>query len=94
MSAHVILYTIISIKNTLPIPARNPRQTSNLKLSYNIAWALDSLPEIYRHVFLLHRFDGMTYKEIGEALQLPARTVERYAVKALTHCFAKYQECA
>lgn len=54
--------------------------------------ALDSLPEVFRHVFLLHRFDGMTYNEIGEALKLSARTVERYAVKALAHCFAKFQE--
>ncbi|MEQ1560106.1 MAG: RNA polymerase sigma factor [Methyloglobulus sp.] len=54
--------------------------------------ALNSLPEIYRHVFLLHRFDGMTYIEIGETLQIPARTVERYAVKAFAHCFAKLQD--
>ena len=33
--------------------------------------ALDSLPEVYRHVFLLHRIDGMTYAEIGKALQIP-----------------------
>jgi RNA polymerase sigma factor (sigma-70 family) len=51
--------------------------------------ALDSLPEVYRHVFLLHRIDGMTYSEIGAALKIPARTVERYAAKALAHCFAK-----
>ncbi len=55
--------------------------------------ALDSLPEVYRHVFLLHRIDGMTYNEIGEALKIPARTIERYAVKALAHCFAKLQAC-
>ncbi len=54
--------------------------------------ALDSLPEAYRHVFLLHRIDGMTYAEIGKALQIPARTVERYAAKALAHCFAKAQD--
>jgi RNA polymerase sigma factor (sigma-70 family) len=54
--------------------------------------ALDSLPETYRHVFLLHRIDGMTYAEIAKALQIPARTVERYAAKALAHCYAKAQE--
>lgn len=51
--------------------------------------ALDSLPEVYRHVFLLHRLDGLTYAEIGKQLAIPARTVERYAAKALAHCFAK-----
>jgi RNA polymerase sigma factor (sigma-70 family) len=54
--------------------------------------ALDSLPEIYRHVFLLHRIDGMTYAEIGKALQLTTRTVERYAAKVLAHCFAKTKD--
>ncbi len=54
--------------------------------------ALESLPEVYRHVFLLHRIDGMTYAEIGKALQIPARTVERFAAKALAHCFAKAQD--
>jgi len=40
--------------------------------------ALETLPEIYRHVFLLHRIDGLSHKEIAEAIQLPRRTVERY----------------
>ncbi|MGX2039187.1 RNA polymerase sigma factor [Methylocaldum sp. MU1018] len=48
--------------------------------------ALESLPEIHRHVFLLHRVDGMTHAEIGEALQIPRRTVERYCARALAHC--------
>lgn len=54
--------------------------------------ALNTLPEVQRHVFLLHRIDGMTYAEIGAALNIPARTVERYAVKALAHCFAKVKD--
>ncbi|MGR9088205.1 MAG: sigma-70 region 4 domain-containing protein [Gammaproteobacteria bacterium] len=37
----------------------------------------------------MHRFDGLTYAEIGQALGLPTRTVERYAAKALAHCFAQ-----
>ena len=54
--------------------------------------ALNTLPEVYRHVFLLHRIDGMTYAEIGKALQIPTRTVERYSAKALAHCFAKAED--
>ncbi|QSB03659.1 RNA polymerase sigma factor [Methylomonas sp. EFPC1] len=48
--------------------------------------ALDSLPEIVRTVFLLHRFDGLTYPEIARAFAIPPRTVERYCIKALAHC--------
>jgi RNA polymerase sigma-70 factor (ECF subfamily) len=50
--------------------------------------ALEALPDMYRHIFLLHRIDGLSNKEIAEALQLPQRTVERYCAKALSHCFA------
>jgi RNA polymerase sigma-70 factor (ECF subfamily) len=50
--------------------------------------ALDNLPEVYRHVFLLHRIDGLTYAEIGQALNLHTRKAERYATKALAHCYA------
>ena len=50
--------------------------------------ALETLPDVYRHVFLLHRIDGLSHKEIGEAIQLPRRTVERYCAKALAHCFS------
>ncbi|MDD5214713.1 MAG: RNA polymerase sigma factor [Methylococcales bacterium] len=51
--------------------------------------ALNELPDVYRHVFLLHRFDGKSHSEIAQALNLPQRTVERYCAKALAHCFAK-----
>ncbi len=51
--------------------------------------ALDELPPLYRHVFLLNRVDGMTQGEISESLDIPKRTVERYIAKALEHCLAR-----
>lgn len=48
--------------------------------------ALDELPEVYRHVFLLHRVDGMPQAEIAASLGIPRRSVERYIAKALAHC--------
>lgn len=51
--------------------------------------ALENLPSIYRHVFLLHRIDGMTQAEISAALDIPRRTVERYIAKALEHCLKR-----
>jgi RNA polymerase sigma-70 factor (ECF subfamily) len=50
--------------------------------------ALETLPEVYSHVFILHRIDGLSHKEIAEAMQLPRRTVEHYCAKALAHCFS------
>ena len=54
----------------------------------NCLAALKTLPEVYSHVFLLNRIDGLTHSEIADALQLPHRTVERYCAKALAHCFS------
>ncbi len=48
--------------------------------------ALESLPDIVKTVFLLHRVDGVSQAEIGKAFNLPLRTVERYCAKALAHC--------
>ena len=48
--------------------------------------ALDELPEICRHVFLLNRVDGLTQNQIADELGLSVRTVERYVARALAHC--------
>lgn len=70
-----------------PQPQPETEIDAQLRLQHCLS-ALNSLPEVYRHVLLLHRLDGLTYNEIGKMLQIPALTVERYAAKALTHCFA------
>lgn len=54
--------------------------------------ALDELPEVYRHVFLLHRVDGMPQAEIAASLGIPRRTVERYIAKALAHCLKAIED--
>lgn len=64
--------------------ARNTLQRCNA--------ALEDLPAIYRHVFLLHRVDGMAQGDVAMALGIPKRTVERYIAKALAHCLARVQE--
>ncbi len=53
--------------------------------------ALEELPEICRHVFLLHRVDGMAQCDVASALGIPKRTVERYIAKALAHCLKRVQ---
>ena len=53
--------------------------------------ALEELPEICGHVFLLHRVDGMAQCDVASALGIPKRTVERYIAKALAHCLKRVQ---
>jgi RNA polymerase sigma-70 factor (ECF subfamily) len=45
---------------------------------------LSGLPEKSRTVFLMHRIDGMTYKEIAKNLQVSVKAVEKQMSKALS----------
>lgn len=73
-------------------PNPGPERQAELRDTLNRCLAaLDELPEIYRHVFLLHRVDGMTQGDIAIALDIPKRTVERYVAKALAHCLKRLQ---
>ncbi|TRW95612.1 RNA polymerase sigma factor [Candidatus Methylobacter oryzae] len=53
----------------------------------NCLTALKTLPEVYLHIFLLSRVNGLTHNEIATNLQLSRQTVERYCSKALSQCF-------
>lgn len=46
--------------------------------------AIDSLPEKRREVFILSRFEGKSYKEIAEIMQISIKTVEAQMGKALS----------
>lgn len=78
---------------SIPCPHPLPEITLDARQRLDICLsALDSLPEIYRHAFLLHRIEGLTHAEIGAALNLPRRTVERYCAKALARCLVRLRD--
>ncbi len=45
--------------------------------------ALNSLPEYQKVVFVMHRYDGLSYKEIAQVLDLSVKTIESRMSKAL-----------
>ena len=45
--------------------------------------ALAELPSKTRYIFLLHRFEGITYAEISKKLGLSAKTIEYHMSRAL-----------
>ncbi|HNX54736.1 MAG TPA: RNA polymerase sigma-70 factor [Prolixibacteraceae bacterium] len=55
-------------------------ETENLQ---QINSAIDSLPEIYKEVIVLSRFEGLKNSEIAEKLNLPVRTIETRVFRAL-----------
>ena len=48
--------------------------------------AVDSLPPRQREVFILHKFDGLSYAEIAAQLGISKNTVMVHMMKALAHC--------
>jgi RNA polymerase sigma factor (sigma-70 family) len=44
---------------------------------------LESLPDLVRMAFVLHRFEGMTYAEIAQRLGVSVSSVEKYMMRAL-----------
>lgn len=68
----------------IPVYAENGNDLYTLsELQALLARALDKLPPAYRQVFELNRFEGKTYGEIADSMQLSVRTVERYKNKAV-----------
>lgn len=53
------------------------------ELKKQIDQAIDSLPERCRLVFVLSRFEDMSYREIAENLNISVKTVEHQIAKAL-----------
>ena len=49
----------------------------------HINQAIQDLPEAHRAVFVMHRYDGLSYKEIAHILDLAPKTIEGRMSKAL-----------
>ncbi len=54
--------------------------------------AILSIPERYRTVFVLSRFDGLTYEEIATRCGLSVKAVEWRLSKAIEHCIGRVQD--
>ncbi|MDX1406815.1 MAG: RNA polymerase sigma-70 factor [Saprospiraceae bacterium] len=52
--------------------------------------SINQLPERCRQVFVLSRFEQMSYREIAKAMQISPKTVENQMTKALKHLRSAY----
>lgn len=72
------------IQNNIPIYAVSNDDFYTLtELRELLAKSISKLPDDYRRVFELNRFEGKSYGEIAESMDISVRTVERYKNKAI-----------
>ncbi|MNE20060.1 putative RNA polymerase sigma factor FecI [compost metagenome] len=48
---------------------------------------LDSMPAKVREAFLLSQFEGLTYSQIAERLEVSVSSVQKYMLRAITACY-------
>ncbi len=65
-------------------PAPTPEKAMEIQnMSDHILDVLNRLPPRCREVFILHRFKGLSHKQIAEQLNISPKTVENHMVNAL-----------
>ncbi|MBN2310892.1 MAG: sigma-70 family RNA polymerase sigma factor [Candidatus Hydrogenedentes bacterium] len=75
--------------STLPGPGERAREA---ELAERLAAAVAKLPVKQRAVFLMARYDGMPYGEIGRALGIPVGTVKSRMNKAVSALMRELEE--
>lgn len=60
-----------------------PDQYQVKELQKKIQESIESLPESYREAFIMHRFQGMSYKEIAEKNNVSVKTIDYRIQQAL-----------
>ncbi|CAN7148782.1 RNA polymerase sigma-70 factor (ECF subfamily) [Pseudomonas alcaligenes] len=48
---------------------------------------LDSMPAKVREAFMLSQFEGLTYPQIAERLQVSVSSVQKYMIRAIQACY-------
>lgn len=72
------------MQKNIPIYAQsNDDFYTLIELRELLAKSISKLPDDYRRVFELNRFEGKSYGEIAESMDISIRTVERYKNKAI-----------
>lgn len=51
----------------------------------NFLAALEGLPELQRHAFILNKLEGLTHAEIAIRLGVSTKSIQRYMVEAMEH---------
>lgn len=77
--------TTVELNETYQGVSENFDELETKDLQVKIDKTIDSLPEKCRQVFVLNRFEDMSYKEISKQLDVSVKTVEAHISRALKH---------
>ena len=72
----------IEVKNEEPCAERVLQAKQEVAIMRR---ALTELPPKCQAVFVMHRFDGLSYRQIGEELEISVSMVEKHISRALLH---------
>lgn len=76
-------YPLTDAPETIDISEPISNAIEYRELSHSIDQIIDSLPEKCRQVFVLSRYEQMTYQQIADHLKISNKTVENQISKAL-----------
>ena len=71
----------------------SPEEAYIIKEKKNaVARAINQLPEKCRQVYIMNRFDNLSYREISEILDISLNTVKTHMKRALKSLFEKLKD--
>ncbi len=83
---------LVAMDDDLPCPSIQPEDLAIFREQCEIVLdAIASLPGVCRHVFLLRKFDELSYRDISARLGISGKTVQRHLVKAMLHCHRRLE---
>nr|WP_230383232.1 RNA polymerase sigma factor [Paracoccus shanxieyensis] len=81
--------TIAAIADPRPGPERVLIDRERLRI---FAQALAALPNKTRRIFILHRIDGLTYRDVADRMDLSESSVQKHLARALFEVLQRLQD--
>lgn len=82
-----------SDKESVAVDLRLTQALDELALKERMEATLADLTPKCRAVLILHRRDGLTYREISERIGISTSMVKKYLVRGLRHCRQALSDC-
>ena len=80
-------------QDTLLDPVSDPARIAEARQQLRaLADGIGKLPPRCREVFFLHRFEGLTHKEIAGKIGISTKNVEAHLARAMLHLRRRWQE--